>query len=536
MNQSRLACETPGSDVDAAWGPARRAAIADAFAKSGVTYAPSALSSVERALDAYAKDWAGASKRACLARQQQKTAPETSDATFRCLGARLVELTALSDQLAKTDAKAVGSAEGVALGLPSPDACASPATLGATAPPPRDPATRTRVDALQRRRAEAAMRAELGHLDDARGSLDGILRDAEETGHGPLVADVLFDIGRVAGYALDYEPAEKTLLRCITIADAAHEDATRAGAETELVRLEYTQAHYDEALRHADRALGVAQRTGDDELTANLRMQRAWALYFAGRLDEAIADGRLGKELAVRAEGPRSSSVAELDSVIATAAGDLEHFDEAERDGREALAIVSAIYAEQSERRARMAENLSLVLANEHKYDEALALQQEAVRIAVALWGETSPNTAIKQQNLGSMLVDAKRPAEAVPILEASVRALDADPGQRDSQWMAYALNSLGASYLATGSAASARPVLERAVALASEKELDPDVAGESRYRLAVALTATNGDRRRARDLARDGIAQLKKAPKMHELTDEATAWLAGQSAEKGKR
>ena len=529
MYRPRLLCETAGSEVAAAWGSSRRAAVAEAFAKSGVPYAAPVLGGVERALDAYAKDWEGASKRACFARQDHKAAPETSEATSRCLSARLVELTALSDQLAKTDEKGIASAQAVALGLPSPSACAAPATLGATAPPPRDPATRARVDDLEKKRAEASTRADLGHLEDARTALDGILRDAEATGHGPLIADVLFDLGRADGYALDYGRAETTLRRCIAVADAARQDAARARAEVELVRLEYTQARYDEALRHADRAMGVAQRIGDDVLTATVLMQRAWAKDFAGHAEEAIDDARQGRALVTRSQGASSPLAAELDSVLATAAADLERFDEAEREGRNALAIVSAIYVEQSERRARMAENLSLVLASEHKYDEALGLQEQAVGIAVALWGEASANTAIKRQNLGSMLVDANRPAEAIPVLDASMRALDADPAQRSAQWMAYTLTSLGAAYLATGAAGNARAVLERAVAIASDQGLDPDVAGECRYRLAVALVATKGDRRRAKELARAGLAELNKAPKLRPLADEATAWLAAQ-------
>jgi serine/threonine protein kinase len=527
QNRPRLLCETAGSELEVAWGPNRRAAIAEAFERSGVPYAAAALGGVDRALDAYAKDWQTTSKRSCLARQERKADPETSDATSRCLSARLIELTALSDQLAKTDDKGVASAQAVALGLPSPGACATPATLGATAPPPRDPSTRARVDAVQKRRTEASTRADLGHLEEARTALAAILVDAEAIGHGPLVADVLFDLGRADGYALEYTRAESTLLRCIAVADASHQDATRAQAEVELVRLEYTEARYDEALRYADRAMGIAQRIGDDALTATVLMQRAWAKYFAGRPEESIEDAREGRTLAIRAENAQSPLVAELDSMIATAAGDLEHFEEAEREGREALAIVSALYVVQSERRARMAENLSLVLASEHKYDEALALQTEAVNVAIALWGDASANTAIKRQNLGSMLVEVNRPAEAIPVLEASLRAFDADPAQRDSQWIAYTLTGLGAAYLATGNATGARDLLERAVAIASAKGLDPDVAGESRYRLAVAIVATKGDLVRARALARDGIAELRKAPKLHSLTDEATAWLA---------
>jgi tetratricopeptide (TPR) repeat protein len=165
--------------------------------------------------------------------------------------------------------------------------------------------------------------------------------------------------------------------------------------------------------------------------------------------------------------------------------------------------------------------------ASEHKYEEALALQEQAVKVAIALWGDASANTAIKRQNLGSMLVEVKRPAEAIPILEAARRALDADPAQADSQWLAYTLTGLGAAYLATDDPTRARTVLERAVAIAVAKELDPDVAGESRYRLAVALVETKGDMRRARELARAGIAELEKAPKLRPLANEATAWLS---------
>jgi tetratricopeptide (TPR) repeat protein/predicted Ser/Thr protein kinase len=524
-NRPRLACASVGRDVESAWGAERRGSVEAAFGRSGTPYAPTMLGAVERALDAYAKDWSEASVRACLAGLERSDG--TREATSRCLRERLVDLGALTEQLADADAKTVASAESVALGLPSPSACTTPAGLAGTAMPPRDPVVRARVDDLERRRAGAATRADLGHLEEAQAVLEGVLHDAEVTNHGPLVADVLFDLGRVEGYRLAYAPAEARLLRAVTVADASRQDATRARAETELVRLDYTQAHYDDALTHADRAMGVAQRVGDDALTARLFMQRAWARSFAGKNEEAIEDARQGLALVTRAEGPRSPLAAELHSVLSSAASDLGRGDEAEREGREALAIVESIYAAQSERRARMSENLALVLADRHEMAEAVALQSRAVDTAVALWGDGSANTAIKRQNLGSMLVDAGRPADAIPVLQASLSALDADPEQHESQWLAYTLTGLGAAYLATGAPERARPMLERAVAIVESKDLDPDVAGESRYRLAVALVATQGDAKRASALARAGLAELEKAPKLASLADEARAWIA---------
>jgi hypothetical protein len=95
---------------------------------------------------------------------------------------------------------------------------------------------------------------------------------------------------------------------------------------------------------------------------------------------------------------------------------------------------------------------------------------------------------------------------------------------------MAYTLTGLGAAYLATSAPDRARDALERAVKIATDKSLDPDVSGESRYRLAEALFATNGDRRRATLLARAALAELSKTPRLRALADEATAWLAAHA------
>jgi tetratricopeptide (TPR) repeat protein len=270
----------------------------------------------------------------------------------------------------------------------------------------------------------------------------------------------------------------------------------------------------------------VIERVGSDELRVELLWQRAWALSFAGRAADAVATGRRGLAIAERTFGEQHPLVAELWSVVSASEVEVGALDDAERDGRKALAIASALYVEDNDRRARIAENLTAALDAEGKYDEAISLEQYALRVSLALGGEEDPNTAIVRQNLGALLLDGNRAREAIPLLEASREALDRDPSQHDAVWAAYTLTGLGRAYVADGQAARAVPLLERAVNLAREKNLDPDVAGESQYRLAVALAATHGDPRRVMELAESGLAEMRKVKRLRKLAEEATEWI----------
>ena len=360
---------------------------------------------------------------------------------------------------------------------------------------------RSRVEALERRRVDAEKRADLGHLDAARAQLEALLPEAEATGHGPLVTRVLYGLGRAYSRAYDYARADETLRRCIYDADEAREDSVRARAWVERVRLAYSQAHYDEALVDADQAGAVVERVGNDELRIELLWQRAWALSFSGRAADAVAAGRRGLALAERTFADPHPLVAELWSVVSASEVELGTLDDAERDGRKALAIASALYVEDNDRRARIAENLTAVLDAEGTLDEAIALERYATRTA----------------------------SEAIPVLEASRAALDRAPSQHDAVWAAYTLTALWRAYVAEGDAARAVSLLERAVRLARDKSLDPDVAGESQYRLAVALARSGGDAARAVALAKAGLAEMRKVARMRKLADEAETWVDAQ-------
>ncbi len=524
-----LLCARAPSPLTNIWNPARAQAVRDAFGHTGLSYADEAAAGVGRALDGYVAEWSTLATATCVAREEHSVSVESADGTSRCLDERLNELRALSDMLTRGGEKTVSHALSVSLALPSPADCGKAGRLEGGPPLPRDEATRARVVALARQRAEAATLADLGQHDDARARLEALLPQAEATAHAPLIADVLFDLGRACEYTLDYKSAEATLLRCIDVADASRHDRTRAGARILLVRVAYSQSHYEEALAHAEHAMAVVHRIGDEALEAQLLMQRAWARIFSSHAGLALVDARLGLTLATRVLGPKASLTAELHSVLGSAAGELEKYDEAERESREALSIVESVYSEHNERTARMAENLSLVLGYAEKWGEARAQQERAVAIAKALWGANDSNTAIKMQNLGGLLVDMHKSADAIPILETAAAIFERDPVERDSQWMAYTLNALGGAYVDEGLAARAVPQLERAVSLAEKGALDPDIAGQSRVRLARALLARGvaGDRPRALSLAREGAAELAKVPRLAKELVVTKAWLS---------
>lgn len=121
------------------------------------------------------------------------------------------------------------------------------------------------------------------------------LSAARDLGDDEEVLAVLENIGKVHRIAGEHDLANEHFER---VRDRADDDGTRRRIARYQSRMEARRGHYDEAIRHANRGLELA----DDDSTEALRLlcNKAWALMQQGKFDDAE---RISEETLERAEG-----------------------------------------------------------------------------------------------------------------------------------------------------------------------------------------------------------------------------------------
>jgi hypothetical protein len=136
-------CTGGARALASAWDPARRTAVARAFAATGLPYADRVLASVNASLDGYGAEWVAAHDDACRAtRLRGEQSEEMLDLRMACLDDQLGRLASLADVLARADGDVVENAASAAAALPPVAGCADLERLRQRVRPPRDPAER----------------------------------------------------------------------------------------------------------------------------------------------------------------------------------------------------------------------------------------------------------------------------------------------------------------------------------------------------------------------------------------------------------
>ncbi|HEX6839174.1 MAG TPA: serine/threonine-protein kinase, partial [Polyangia bacterium] len=187
----RRLCEGAQDEVRKAWSPDARERVRLAFAKTNLSYAELASSTLARLLDQYAVDWSNQYKDACEAtRVRGEVSEEVLDLRMACLGDRLKELSALASVMEHPDNDTVQEAPRAARNLTPVAECADVAALKTETPRPRDPLQARRVDELRQKLAEMQAQHAVGKNLEALKIGEPLLLDARAVGWQPLVAEV----------------------------------------------------------------------------------------------------------------------------------------------------------------------------------------------------------------------------------------------------------------------------------------------------------------------------------------------------------
>jgi serine/threonine protein kinase/tetratricopeptide (TPR) repeat protein len=465
-SKTRPKCTEAGRHLAGIWEPGagpsqRKAAIRDAFAATGKSYAAQAYTSVTRLFDQYVQRWTGMYTDTCEATHVRgEQSEEVLDLRMACLNDRLGNARALSDVFANADGKVVENAVSAAAALPSLDRCADVALLRAVVKPPEDPATRKRVDGLRVDLAKLNALRDSGQCTSATAKADALIADARAVGYTPLLADAFYAAARLGFDCGDVAETLQRFKDAYAAANASHNDEVAAQASALVPPF-------------------ALNRLGQ-ELVA-----REWLVV--ARADVA----RLGRETvadAMLAQGEGMLALSEHDYSHALSAAD------------RSIAITRRLLGPDDPLTIQWEVNRGDWEAAAGHLNDALQTDVAAREHFERVLGREHPRVGQVWNNQGEVLSLLGRYSEA----EAAYRrAVHLFRGSRaDATLVAWALTGLGSVLLAENQATAAVLPLEEALALRIENHAPTSQLGETRFALARALASHPAERRRAVTLA----------------------------------
>lgn len=560
-------CQNGASIVETAWNPERRAAAERAIVAAGPAFAAEVWPRVDSELGAYTEQWVAQYSDACLAHRRGEQSDQMLDRRMSCLRQRKTALAEAAALLAERDVAIALHALELVGNLPDIERCGDTAVLLAEVPPPADPEVARKVTALREAlvRVDALERA--GRQDNAIDLADQLVREAEEIGDRPTLAEVLLTRGRLSlNLTVNPEQQAKPLQRALieALSSKVDEVAAEAMARLVFVRGRTPGSEQRRALEDLELAEALVARLPAPDRMRGLLLNNA-AVVYVSRGDAARARELLGQALQIKraAYGPRDVEVAYTLTNLAMLA---ENPDERASGMRQVLDIFEAefgsahpqtieariatsLYTRDPEvartllrpgcdalarftgdvvQRARCLEYFGHHSAEAGADESArLALRQAAELLAGDIDGDTRISVIDKTLIRAYAALDGGDHRGAIAELQETLKSLDGDEWWRRRERAELDL-VLGLHRRALGDLAGAREVLHEAVeGFVAAAPFAHDILLEQRLaraRVALAAALLAGPAPSPADLARaEGL--LAEADRWYRGGGEAYAW-----------
>jgi len=493
LGKQRAVCQVPLHRFDGVWErsastSSHREAIRQAFLDTGKDYSDVAFSAVAGLLDRYVNDWAGTYQEACLATKQRGESSEVMDLRMRCLDERFDELRALSNQLAAANGEVVENAVQAVMSLHPLERCANTRLLRAAETPAASTALGAAIQVVRADLAEAKALEESGKSARAHAALFEGLAEARDTGHRPLIAEALYELGMASFAEGGNEVAESSLQQAVIEAQAGHEDEILIQAMIALISMRGEVAHdmAGATLWHGLATATIERAGGDQRLSARVQANWAAALPEDGRPEEALRAYQEARDGAQRALGTSSLEVGVILTAMANTQTKLRQWEAALKTSDEALAIEEGALGRNHPRLAPLLTVRADIFRGLGRFQEA---RRDAER-SYALWAR--------------------------------------DVGSLDQARLAVPLIAVGLAQLATGSDRQAASSFREALALCRAGARSVPTV-EARFGLARALWATGKAQAEAVSLAiaarAESLALPHPAPRDLAVRKEILDW-----------
>jgi serine/threonine protein kinase/tetratricopeptide (TPR) repeat protein len=448
-HERSLLCEGAAQKLAGVWDAGRHRQLQAAFKSAAAAGADAAFPRVAHTLDGYAGRWIDMHTSACeAARLRGEQSEELLDLRMQCLAERLDALRATVDVLAVAESTVVAKASSAVTALPPLDDCANVALLRAPVRPPADPAARDRLVGLRRRLAEARAESNVGKLPEALAGARAVAGDARALGYRPFEAAALISLSTIQQRAGDWQGALDAARDGMRAADAGHDAAQAAEAQSYITFLLGTRlgrpTDAEAAARDTEARLeGLTEL--DPRRRLNILKFCAAGFMSAGKPTEARAHYLTALTLL---DQVRSSAARAADGGPAAGGGP--------GSGR------GAIDDDDDSLRAGLLSHLAWIDAQVGRFGSALAQFQQAVAASTEAFGDGNPDVALYTLDVGVMQYLVGHEREAETWLERARSLIDrASP---DSPTKATALDYLGFVVLRRGELARARPLFQQAL------------------------------------------------------------------------
>ena len=507
MSPSR-ACAHAADGLDAAFGPAQRHTLGDAFAALADGNGAEAWRRVTAAIDDWSGRWRTLRIEACQAERSGHSPSPTYTARRECLDRRLGELVGLVQALDKPTHAVALYATRAAHSLTPPESCLAatpPVDARSLQPPLRE--GRDRVAAV---RAHIDRAAALRALDQERPALDEAKQAAAaaaQIGWAPLVAEAQLELGRAELAINATDPATEGFYQALWHAEAARDDALRLEASMGLFKASLDASNYALAARwnETDKAI-AGHLPADGTRQARLAFDDQRLALYRGEFKRCLASGQVALALAEKA-APTSPLVVSVMINLARCDGSVEQGDAAVATLERALPMAEKINGHESQQVASVLTELGIRERRAHHYDAAIARYREALAIRERMVGPDNPDCASVHNNIGNVLRDQKRYAESKAEIERAI-AIWTKAWSTDSPAVAVGLGGLGKIAMDQGHFAEAEDYFRRALAITRKKRPPghPDLSSDLQKLGAALLAEKKPEALAAFEEARAGI------------------------------
>lgn len=355
-------CTGSESRLVGVWDDARRDKVRAAFVATERSFALGAFEIVATRLDERARAWVAMTVESCETSQRRDQPESVTVLRATCLDQRLRELGQLVEVFASADATVVERAVGATSALSSLEDCADVTRLTAAVAPPKDPATRVRVDELRIAVGKAKVLTDAGKYKDAHAIAKQATDAARKLDYAPIVAEAAVQLGELESYLGDRETSTVTLREAIRIADSQRDDYVRARAFAWLTGV----VGYDLERPKDGLVLAADTRATIERIGGDVRL-------------EAVLESNLGR----------------IYSVLGDYAAMLRHHSKA-------LELRRRAYGENDPNTANSQNNVASALSELGRIPEALDGHRKALAMRTAALGKTHPNVAMSLSNIGN--------------------------------------------------------------------------------------------------------------------------------------
>jgi tetratricopeptide (TPR) repeat protein len=507
---------TLASQLDGVWDEDVQARLAAAFAATGKAYIEELWPRARPVFDRWATQWLKLRSRTCHARLEPASA-ELADRRDGCLSRRLAAFASAIDVLEEGEEAALARAARLAAGLGPLDRCMDDGALASAMP--EDPEIRQQVDVLAETSARAEALLAATKFEEARKVLSAAVETARTVGHGPMTAQLTYQLSRAELHLGEFETSRALAADSWSIAEAAGDERGALLAAVGAAEVTgYNLARHQEGLVLLDVASGKLAHLGHlPRRAGELAYVRGLIAQTRSKWREAAEAFAESRRLFVEVHGEHSLRVGDADNSLGVAHLMLGELSEAETYFASGLEIAEALvgpnhpqtvvvvfnmgnlaydrgdYKTALDRYTRARDvriqafgadsylvgitigNIANTLAVMGKYEEAEKQLREAVRIHAAAVGTEHPAYAMQLSNLGGILDMLGRHDEALIEHERSMALREQllDPGHVD---LAYGSASHGTCLYNLGRTREAGAAFRRSVAL-FEKTSGPETA-----------------------------------------------------------